>query len=172
MTYYLKYLKYKNKYLELKNMIAGKGPLNEAKLAKIWGEREKVGKVYNVDFKDLMSHYSQYCWVSQPTKEAKLGKVRSNKYGGGFFLYRLRKDAKPFGNHVQHGNFAIWYLTEANLGKQKVLDVPVNSSFFNNSFKTTFDLPNIGVGRDFDWHHERNLFVYNTSPQWTYELKL
>ena len=37
MTYYSKYLKYKNKYLELKNMIGGKPlVLDDAKVNQFW----------------------------------------------------------------------------------------------------------------------------------------
>ena len=172
MTYYLKYLKYKNKYLELKNMIAGKGPLDEVKLKKIWQKREAVKKVYEVTKDVLIPHYSQYCWVSQTTKEGKAPKANS-KYGGGFFLYSLKDDAKPFEGHVQHGKYAIWYITENDIGEVGIMNPPVPSSFFENSFKTTFNLPYIGIGKDFDWHNEHDCWIYNTKPeQRTYELKL
>jgi len=175
MTYYLKYLKYKNKYLELKNMIAGKGPLDEHKLEVIWIQRQKAEKVYEVNYNKLMPHYSHYCWFSKPTKPGKAAKPSKSKYGDGFFLYRLHDNgAKPFEGHVKIGKYAMWYITEndMDLKNQGTMDPPVDQEFFNNSFKTTFDFPNIGLDKDFDWHHERNCWICNTNPQRTYKLIL
>ena len=58
MTYYSKYLKYKNKYLELKNMIGGDFSGNEVELDNLWKERSVEKQVFDVTFDGFKDHYS------------------------------------------------------------------------------------------------------------------
>ena len=68
--YLQKYLKYKNKYLELKNMIGGK-EFTVKKLNKIWERRKKAGKVHPVTYENFTQYFSEYCWVSKNSSSDK-----------------------------------------------------------------------------------------------------
>jgi hypothetical protein len=109
MTYYLKYLKYKNKYLELKKLIGG-AKLELKKIQDLWKEMSEKKKVYKVldDDKDI---FDQYCWIGSPS---------SDPYGYGFFIYSIKKP-QTSNNKLKKftimGDYAIKILTKNNLDK-------------------------------------------------------
>jgi len=166
MTYYSKYLKYKNKYLELKNMIGGYFKGNEKELDNLWNKRNSVGKVFPITYQEFKTFYSHYCWISGPA------------YGTGFFLYRLKPGQQPVNGHVKNTNdskYALFHITENNIGESGTRTTAVPDEFFKNSYKTTIDLTNIPRGTAFDWLHDATtggVWVYNTNPIRTYSLKL
>ena len=103
--YTQKYLKYKNKYLELKNMIGGDFTGSEGDLDTLWNQRSQDGKVFIVNSSGGFGpFYSQYCYISGPS------------YGVGFFLYKLKNTKKIYEGHVGNGKYATKKLLE---GKKK-----------------------------------------------------
>jgi hypothetical protein len=113
MTYYLKYLKYKNKYLELKKLIGGaKEKLNLKKIQDLWNEMSGKKKVYKVldDDKDI---FIEYCWI---------GSKLSDPYdkGYGFFIYSIKKPQTKnpkLDKFEKYNDYAIKILTKDNLDK-------------------------------------------------------
>jgi hypothetical protein len=158
MTYHSKYLKYKNKYLELKNMIGGVN-LNETQVESLWNERNKAGKVYNVTYTELSKFFSEFCFVG-PT---------GNEFGPkvvGLFIYLIKDPKnKPEKGYSFTKKYAVKRLFEKNIGEQKSNDAIEQCQFFNNSYKTTLDLPNIKSGTLYDWSIRADGWVYNTNPQ-------
>ena len=111
MTYYLKYLKYKNKYLELKKLIGG-AKLDIQIIQKFWKEMKDNEKLYKVldDNKDI---FTEYCWI---------GSTSSDLYdkGYGFFIYSIDKQQtknKKLDKFTKVGDYAIKILTKKNLDK-------------------------------------------------------
>jgi hypothetical protein len=112
MTYYLKYLKYKNKYLELKKLIGGAKKLDLKTIQKLWAEMIKKNKVYEVldNDKDI---FDNYCWIGSPSSDP-----YDNGYG--FFIYSIKK-AQTGNNKLdkfeKYDGFAIKILEKKNLDR-------------------------------------------------------
>jgi len=87
MSYYLKYLKYKNKYLELKKQIGG---------AQLTQDVVKNLFEKNIKYPSSNSNFVQYCFIGTP---------QSNKYGynNGFFIYELKEKAKLNSSFIKIG---------------------------------------------------------------------
>jgi hypothetical protein len=166
MTYYSKYLKYKNKYLELKNMIGGN--LKESELNKLWGERKKADKVFPVTFTGFQNHYSEYCWIS------------GKKYGTGFFLYKfnnhLANKTPYYFKKIRHtkidniDNYALWYLEVTDI----IQPLEKVEKEYNDSdkllYKTTIKLSvndgsTLPIGSNFDWDHQQSAWIYTKKDQ-------
>jgi hypothetical protein len=130
MTYYSKYLKYKNKYLELKNMIGG-NPI-ASKLGSLHQEysRDKIilkenTTFYNkfASFKDCIHNYS---WIGPPAV-----KQDDFDYGNGFFIFNfgfhsdICKESKVKLPNLEellaktfelHNNYGMLKITKENIG--------------------------------------------------------
>jgi hypothetical protein len=161
MTYYSKYLKYKNKYLELKNMIGGAFSGNEVELDKLWKARNDTGKVFEVTYCGFKPFYSQYCWIS------------GTSYGVGFFLYRFNNATNTTSSvmtgHVKNGKYALWHLNESDIMLpldrcEKVCE--------NLLYKTTISLPTtdselkvLPTDTSFDWSHVQNSWIYQSGQK-------
>ena len=152
MTYYLKYLKYKNKYLELKNMVGGDFTGDDKKLNELWKARSITKKVFPVTYPKLQNAYSHYCWIS------------GTEYGLGFFLYRLKKGQKPVEGegHVQNGNYALKHVTKNNIGQPELINAKVCEGL---KYSTTIELTatngsKIPQGTSFDWSDCQDAWVY------------
>ena len=150
--YTQKYLKYKNKYIKLKNMIGGDFRSNEEELKSLWNDRNTIGKVFDVTYSKFVNNYSHYCWISGPS------------YGLGFFLYLLKKDKEPVDGHNKVDKYAVWNMTLNNIGPRNKVN-PISD--LSLSYKTTIDLPttyqNIILKKDvtkFDWSHTDDCWVY------------
>ena len=164
MTYYSKYLKYKNKYLELKNMIGGVD-LNETQVESLWNERKKADKVHTVTYKDLTTYFSEFCFVGPVEKEFGPKVV-------GLFIYLIKDPInRPQKGYSFTKKYAIKRITNQNIGEQIQNDAIEQCQFFNNSYKTTIDLPNIKKGTLYDWSIKADGWVYNTNPQLKYTFK-
>ena len=162
MTYYLKYLKYKSKYLELKNMIGGDYRGTEEVLDVLWEARKKVGKVFEVTREELKSNYSHYCWISG--------------YGLGFFLYLL-KDQLPLKGHNKVGKHAVWNMTLNNIGPRNKVDSISDSSLSFHYYKTTIDLSTtdgkkLDKGTHFDWSDKDDGWFYKKNEYECYKSTL
>jgi len=157
MTYYSKYLKYKNKYLELKNMIGGK--LTDDTVDKLWKSRP-TNKIHEVTYDSLKDNYSHYCWIS--------GKA----YGLGFFLYKIKDGATNQDKHERYGNYAVWRIKLENIG-----DINPHSHSEKLSYNTTIiltatDGTKLDRGTNFDWSHKDDGWIYRTKDKKTYIAKL
>jgi hypothetical protein len=163
MTYYLKYLKYKNKYLELKNMVGGDFTSNEAELDRLWLDRSINKKVFHVTY-PLFKNYSQYCWISGP------------RYGLGFFLYLSIQGSPQLPENkgiVQNiGKYTLWHISTRNIGLIER---------FNHTerllYRTTIELKDkdgtkLPIGTDFDWSNDLNCYPYRTSDGQTFKAEL
>ena len=161
MTYYSKYLKYKNKYLELKNMIGGDFSGNEVDLDNLWKVRSDENQVFDVTFDGFKDHYSQYCWISGQT------------YGLGFFLYKLKGENIYTSNkkieHVKNGKYGLWHLKKSDIGTPIV---PLSFRWGGVlKYKTTTELKAKGKVREekfplntpFDWVNSEGGWIYNYS---------
>lgn len=166
MTYYLKYLKYKRKYLELKNMIGGR-EIDDYKVQQLYNIRKGVGKVHKVTYPELVKlNLKSYCWIGPPEK-----KDRDYKYGNGFFIYEISKQAINVNlpGFIKLGTYAIKMITKENIGD--ITDFDINKlpqKFFENAFKTTIELPEIPKGTAYDWSHDENAWIYNNGKKTTY----
>ena len=91
MSYRDKYLKYKNKYLELKKMTGGDGrELDFNKVNELWEkhmpEKPSDPEKNKVTYDELKDYFSQYCWIGPPSNGD------GYDYGMGFFIYRVSKE--------------------------------------------------------------------------------
>jgi len=150
MTYYSKYLKYKNKYLELKNMIGGDFNGQDQELVTLWKARSIAKKVFPVTYSSLKENYSHYCWIS------------GEGYGLGFFLYRLKPGKQSVDGHVQKGNYALFHVKLENIGKPEKIIAKVCEDL---KYSTTIvleakDNTKLPIGTPFDWSHCQNAWVY------------
>ena len=165
MTYYSKYLKYKNKYLELKNMIgSGTTPLTATKVSELWAERAgKPGKVYQVTYPALKQHFSRYCWISPGNDDF--------NYGVGFFIYEC-KSTSVLDGYNKYGNYAVKMITLDNIGQLNPITVPVTEVL---SYKTTVDLKSVNSQilpkdkTEYDWSNTHNGWIYKTSDNKIYK---
>jgi hypothetical protein len=160
MTYYSKYLKYKNKYLELKNMIGGDFNGQEQELDALWDARKSAAKVFEVTYCGFKHFYSQYCWISGPS------------FGVGFFLYRFNTVSNttlsPMNGHVKKGKYALWHLSGDNINTPLQKCDPLCETLL---YKTTIPLPTnnngsqLPVGTSFDWSHVTNSWIYQNGQE-------
>ena len=160
MTYYSKYLKYKNKYLELKNMIGGDFTGDDNKLNGLWKARSIAKKVFPVTYDKLKDVYSHYCWIS------------GTEYGYGFFLYRLKKDQKPLPEHVQNGNYALFHVKLVNIGIPEIINAKICEEL---KYSTTIKLEAkdksiLPLSTPFDWSNCQDAWVYKVIDQKQAEL--
>jgi hypothetical protein len=163
MTYYLKYLKYKNKYLELKNMIGGDFTGNEAELDRLWKDRLQNGKVFTVSY-PLFENYSNYCWISGPS------------FGLGFFLY-LSKHGFPRlpdnpGKISNIGKYTLWHISKRNIGLIEQFN-HIERLLYGTTIKLTDTNGTVlPIGTKFDWSHALNCYCYRTSDGRTFKAEL
>jgi hypothetical protein len=161
MTYYLKYLKYKNKYLELKNMKgAGEKPLDDDKVKKLWNEsKQKHSRTAYEFFPDINMFFINYCWIGPPYDDD------GYNYGNGFFIFYI--DEKPRTSNLLPksykyfcGNqFAVLELKLEDIGNLKdfKLHFPrANKPDNPLRFRTTIELKDISGnilprGTKYDW---------------------
>ena len=162
MTYYSKYLKYKNKYLELKNMIGGNFRGNEADLNTLWSQRSQNGKVFDVTY-PLFENYSQYCWISGPT------------YGLGFFLYLSKQGSSKLPDKTgiieNIGKYTLWHISTTNIGPIERFDHK-EVLFYKTTIKLTADGTELPIDTDFDWSNDFNCYCYRKYDGQTFKAEL
>jgi hypothetical protein len=165
MTYYLKYLKYKRKYLELKKLIGGRA-LDSNRISQLWHQRERNRKVYPVTYPELKKlNLKEYCWVGPPEENDS-----DYKYGKGFFIYKMTAINTRLDGFIKLGTYAIKMITNANIGDKTQFDTTkLPPKFFETAFKTTIELPDIPKGTLYDWSHEHNLWVYANNSSVSYK---
>ena len=173
MTYYSKYLKYKNKYLELKNMIGGKPlVLDDAKVNQFWVKKPK-SKKYTVTYESLKPYFSEYCWIGISQN------VNENKKDLGFFLYTIKDDMLQKDlptDFKKFDKFAVFTIYPTDhmqpaliIGKKDLPKGNVN----NLTYKTNLDIPNIPMIKNdlyliiYNWDHNQNAWFF-ADPTETY----
>ena len=163
MTYYSKYLKYKNKYLELKNMIGGNFRGNEADLDTLWSQRSQNGKVFDVTY-PLFENYSQYCWISGPT------------YGLGFFLYLSKQGLTQLPENPLIINnidkYTLWHINKRNIGPIELYTHEEELLYTTTVELTATDGTVLPIGTKFDWSNKHNGYLYKTSDNRTFRAEL
>ena len=192
--YTQKYLKYKNKYLELKNMIGGKA-LNIEEIKQLWDAPGR--KQHNISIPALMELFEQYCWIGPPLKKVKTpkkGKIpkidkvqKKDKYGIGFFLYKCKEgvtiDSKYEVFSDGKDRYAVWKITPANLGAyvplQETEELVKQFDNSPNIFTTSVALPindeplvkkgSLQEGTKYRWEHENRRWIYKTNDGKYYE---
>ena len=178
MSYFDKYLIYKNKYLELKNMVSGgfKKQFDIAKIDLLWQHKNK----YTVTFPELVPYFSHYCWVGPPLKND------NYDYGYGFFIYKIKTNEKGISQKIReignklnikyevHENnngpaYAVWKITSQNIGNIQILSSYKESEEIKKSIKffTTIDL--ISTNGDtlpketlYWWDHDLSCWIYQS----------
>ena len=170
MTYYSKYLKYKSKYLELKNMIGGRAlELDNTIVPKIYSDIKRAK--YDVTYPELTKlNIVKYCWVGPPQN---MGKYN---YGGGFFIYHFSGDntnvVLPHEFKKMGPFHAIKMITDDSyIGNVTNFTDILPQDFFNAGLKSTIriynkpklegDQPIIIVGTSYDWSHTYNGWIYD-----------
>jgi hypothetical protein len=187
MSYFDKYLKYKNKYLELKNMVSGGSEklFGIAKIILLWIQHKNKPIPLPVTFPELVPYFSHYCWVGPPFKND------NYDYGYGFFIYKIKTNEKgipekdisqkirEIGNKLNikyevHENnngaaYAVWKITSQNIGNIQILSSYKESEEIKKSIKffTTIDL--ISTNGDtlpketlYWWDHDLSCWIYQS----------
>jgi hypothetical protein len=187
MSYFDKYLKYKTKYLALKDTVGGSSnkiplkPLDDKKLHELWKMRENEKNfIFEVNYPGLSNFFSQYCWISPPTDSDGFD------YGFGFFLYKVktlnmnRMDIKNgiknnFGYdtyfYLKEGDeacYAVWKIKIENIGPiTESNTLPLIYETFKTSVKLTTEEGNILlVGTSYGWCHDLNRWIYQTNNKY------
>ena len=167
MTYYSKYLKYKNKYLELKNMIGGKPlVLDDAKVNQFWVKKPK-SKKYTVTYESLKPYFSEYCWIGQSQND------NENKKDLGFFLYKIRDemlqkdlpaDFKKFGVYAVFTIYPKDHMQSAVKIDKK--DLPKGIKL---SYNTNIEIPMMNNNEllpvIYNWNHNQNAWFFEDLTQ-------
>jgi hypothetical protein len=164
MTYYLKYLKYKNKYLELKNMIGGK-PLDDTRVKQFW-EKKPKSKKYPVTYESLKPYFSEYCWIGGVSQD-------ENKKDLGFFLYTIKDDMlqkdlpadfKKFGNYAVFTIYPKDHMQSAVKIDKK--DLPKGIKL---SYNTNIEIPMMNNNEllpvIYNWDHNQNAWFFEDLTQ-------
>ena len=188
MSYFDKYLKYKNKYLALKDTVGGsasdKTPLTPEKVHELWKMRENImpekNFIFEVDYPGLSNFFSQYCWISPPTNSDGFD------YGFGFFLYKVktlnlnRMDiVKGINDNFGYNTYfyskggdeacyAVWKIKLENIGPITKLNI-LPSKY--ETFKTSVNLSaeesdNLNVGTSYGWCHDLNRWIYQANGKY------
>jgi hypothetical protein len=166
MTYFDKYLKYKNKYLEIKDTIGGaknnvlnkeKKPFTYKEINKLWA----IHKHETVTYTTLAYDFSQYCWIGPP-------KNYDPRYQAGFFIYKVN-----FDNYYIPGDnkevFRIYFIKrESDVDQIVKLKATEKIKEGKDKFFTSIPLDAnddgitlpIPIGTTYEWNHEANAWIY------------
>lgn len=194
MSYFDKYLKYKKKYIDLKNMLGGKEEkeFSWSYLDNLWengneNDRVKYSKG-KVSLPPYNHYFSEYCWIGPPRN------TFNRNYGLGFFLYKINKafmipyieerfnekfkifeydGKKKRLDFDKIPDYAIWRITRDNIGPiiplPEGLDLPAEIT----PLKTPIDLEEdsnviIKKGSSYGWYH-RNINDKNDNDCWIFK---
>jgi hypothetical protein len=179
MTYYLKYLKYKNKYLELKKLIGG-DPLNRLDLHKLFTQEEK--KTFDVTNDELKKYLIKYCWIGFPEEDSFTKNIAIH-YQNGFFIFLINtienyiNEIKKLGFKIyeQKGfkSYAVWMINpEENIGNiEEILGSTIDVSLFDkknspNIFKTSTQIGELPPGTKYIWNHDLNSWIFKNGNKY------
>jgi len=156
MSYFDKYLKYKNKYLALKDTVGGSTnsinkPFKYNEIIKLWDKH-----THNiVDYPALAHDFSEYCWIGPPPKD--------NRYRAGFFLYKVKDDNYYFPGNEKQDVFRIYFI-KPETDVDSIVQINPNDivpGLPKDRFLTTINLnENIRIGTQYEWNHKANAWIY------------
>lgn len=170
MSYFDKYLKYKNKYLALKDTVGGSTnsvinkPFTYDKIKILWDKH-----THNiVDYPALAHDFSEYCWIGPPPKDNK----DNSDYRAGFFLYKVKDDNYYFPDDKKQDVFRIYFIKPetdvdsiVQINSNEIVPGPLEDRF-STTIKLNKDLP---IGTQYEWNHMANAWIYYINKEPTYK---
>jgi hypothetical protein len=171
MSYFDKYLKYKNKYLALKDTVGGA----KKKIYELGEEEFKIlfdqgiKKPLNEKcllykkYPHIMEDFTEYCWISPPADD------KGFDYGIGLFIFKKIKGSY-FSGYEDYGwskgveSYAYWQIELHNIGPIIKLEDKSNDTI--TPFKTSIILKSvegedIPIDTSYGWNHDLNCWIYN-----------
>jgi hypothetical protein len=156
MSYFDKYLKYKNKYLALKDTVGGSTnsiikPFTYNVIKILWDKH-----THNiVDYPALAHDFSEYCWIGPPPKD-------NSDYRAGFFLYKVKDDNYYFPGNKKQDVFRIYFIKpETDVDSIVKINSKIEPGPLKDRFLTTINLnEDIRIGTQYEWNHKANAWIY------------
>jgi hypothetical protein len=172
MSYFDKYLKYKTKYLALKDTVGGGekpiyglGDKGFEKLFEAGITKDLTKSVLLSKYPDIMDALEKYCWISPLTDD------KVFDYGIGLFIFKKKSGGSYFSGFTDYGwskvlNYAYWKIELHNIGP--IIKLSDKSNNTETPFSTSIMLKsnqgeNIPEGTRYGWNHEFNCWIYNNN---------
>jgi hypothetical protein len=183
MSYFDKYLKYKNKYLALKDTVRGAEKKDIYDLGDEGFETlftENITKPLSIKsvlfskYPDIMLALNNYCWISPPKDD------KVFDFGIGLFIFKRDVNKSFFDGFYDWGwkrlsNYAYWKIELHNIGP--IIKLGDKSNNTETPFSTSIMLKsnqgeNIPEGTRYGWNHDENCWIYNNNNKTFYKADL